>query len=126
MGGMSGAHVVEARPADRTVRVEVDGEVVAESSRPVLLTETNLPDRWYLPREDVHADVLLSSETHTHCPYKGDASYHTLKTPAGVRADLVWYYPEPLDAVAEIRDHLSFYSEKDGVEVFVDGRPASG
>lgn len=123
---MSTAHVVEAHPVDRTVRVEVDGEVVAESSRPVLLTETNLPDRWYLPREDVHADVLLDSGTHSHCPWKGDASYHGLATPAGERADLVWYYPEPLEAVEAIRDHLCFYSEKDGVEVFVDGKPVTG
>src|ERR1700753_3517370 len=98
---MANGHEVAAQRMNRSVRVVVDGEVVAESTRPVLLTESNLPDRWYLPREDVRADVLFGSDTTSHCPFKGDASYHGVRSPAGERDDLVWFYPEPIDAVEE-------------------------
>src|SRR5215471_7990327 len=61
--------------SDRHVRVEVGGVTVAESSRPLMLIETHLPVRWYLPREDVRMDLLKNSEHHTVCAYKGVASY---------------------------------------------------
>jgi len=119
-------HTVGTIPSTATVRVEVDGEVVAETTNAVELTETNIRNRWYVPRADVRADALTPSDTSTHCPFKGDASYHGIRTAAGERPDLAWYYPEPIPEAEAIRDHLSFYVEKDGVEVFVDGEPAGG
>ena len=72
-------HRVEVRQSSRPVRLSVDGTVVAESRRPVLLFETGLPTRFYLPREDVRVP-LRPRPTRTYCPYKGEASYWSFDT----------------------------------------------
>src|SRR3954451_8999995 len=113
----STGHVIEVLPATQTIRVEIDGEVVAESSDAVALEETGAPTRWYLPPADVRSELLRDSDHHTHCPFKGDASYHHV----GEHENVVWYYPEPLPAVELIRDRLAFYNDR--VAVFVDGAP---
>ena len=89
---LTDGHRVETRPSTNTVRVEHDGEVLAESDRALELHETGLPVRYYLPREDVRMDLLIPSPTRSHCPYKGDASYFSA---AGAR-DAFWSYEEPL------------------------------
>jgi uncharacterized protein (DUF427 family) len=111
-------HRVDALPSERRIRIVVDGEQLAESSDVVTLFETGLPTRYYLPAADVRQDALRPSETHTRCPYKGVASYHDVVTAHGEHPDLVWYYPEPIAAVENIRDRLCFYNEK--VSVYVD------
>jgi uncharacterized protein (DUF427 family) len=112
-------HRVDTRAASRRVRVERDGVLLAESTRPVLLFETSLPTRYYLPREDVRADATASAKR-TFCPYKGEASY--LSFEAG--DDLAWYYPDPLPDIVAIAGLVSFYNEL--VEITVDGEPAGG
>jgi uncharacterized protein (DUF427 family) len=112
-------HRVDALPSERHIRIVVDGEDLAESSDVVTLFETGLPTRYYLPARDVRQDVLRPSDTQTRCPYKGIASYHSVVTAQGEYPDLVWYYPDPIPAVENIRDRLSFYNEK--VSVYVDG-----
>jgi uncharacterized protein (DUF427 family) len=94
---------------------------VADSTRPVKLFETGLPTRWYLPREDVRAEVLAPSLTRTICPYKGIASYRTVTAGSTVAEDAAWYYPEPLGEALQVRDMLSFSG--DAVQVLVDGSP---
>ncbi|MDX6666428.1 MAG: hypothetical protein QOG68_2634 [Solirubrobacteraceae bacterium] len=114
-------HTVETQPTDQHIRIEVDGEVVAESRNAVALHETGMPTRWYLPVDDVRAEVLRPSDFHSHCPFKGEASYHHVVTAADKHSDLVWFYPEPIAGVEAIRGRLAFYNEK--VTVFVDGEP---
>jgi uncharacterized protein (DUF427 family) len=114
-------HRIDAVPTSRRIRISVDGEVVAESSRATAVFEAGLPTRWYLPREDVRADVLVPSETETRCAYKGLASYYSVRAGDEVLEDLVWYYPEPTREGEPLRDLLCFYNEK--VEVEVDGEP---
>ena len=75
------------------------GEVVAESHRPLVLSEGHLPNRYYLPRADVPAALLEVSPTHTYCPYKGESSYVHV---AGVR-DGAWFYADPEPEVARLR-----------------------
>ena len=106
------AHHITVEPFAGRVRASVAGEVVADSERALVLHEGGLPDRYYLPPEDVRAEALRPSDTTSHCPFKGDASYHSIVAGGEEHPDLVWYYPEPLPAVAEIRDHLAFYEEK--------------
>ncbi|MBK3643458.1 MULTISPECIES: DUF427 domain-containing protein [Streptomyces] len=106
---------VDAIASSRHVRVSVDGTLVADTHRPVLLFETGLPTRYYVPREDVRMDLLTASGHHTACPYKGVAEYWS--TDGG--ANLVWSYPEPLPAVAAIQGLLAFYNEV--VDITVDG-----
>ena len=100
-------HRIETHPVDGTVRVQLDGEVLAESTRALRLDERGLPPRYYLPREDVHAELLPSAKR-THCPFKGDAGYHSI----GEHRDVAWFYAEPKERVAAIRDHVAFYDDR--------------
>lgn len=112
-------HRVDVLDSSRHIRVSVNGAVVAETDRPKLLFETSLPVRYYIPPEDVRADLLVPSGTETVCPYKGIASYYSVKTSDGTYEDLAWYYPEPLPEAQKAKDHMCFYDEK--VEIEVDG-----
>ena len=94
------------------VRVVHEGLLLAESHHPLVLRETGCPDRYYLPPEDVRTELLTASDTSTHCPFKGDASYWSLPD----AADLVWAYPEPKEEVAAIKNHFCFY----GTQVVTD------
>lgn len=86
-----GAHRISTHPFEGQVRVERDGEVLATSDRAVALEETGLPTRYYLPREDVRTDLLTPSETTSHCPFKGDATYFS----APGAEDAFWVYESP-------------------------------
>ena len=108
---------VDVRRSSRHVRIEIDGRVVAESARPLLLFETGLPVRYYLPREDVRMDLLAATTTHTLCAYKGKASYYS----APGADDVAWTYPDPLPDNAAIRDAIAFFNER--VDITVDGEP---
>ena len=104
------SHRVDVTPGAEHVVVVIDGVVVADSTRPQLVHETGLPVRYYLPREDVRLELFRASRTTTMCPYKGEASYWTYVDDEGnQRRDAVWSYQEPLESVAAIADHFSFY-----------------
>jgi uncharacterized protein (DUF427 family) len=111
---------VDAIPSSRHVRVEIGGQVVAETHRPVLLFETSLPTRYYIPPEDVDFGLLEPTDLRTRCPYKGVASYWSFRGAGGdIPANVAWAYPDPIPAAAPIKDHLSFYNEV--VDIIVDG-----
>jgi uncharacterized protein (DUF427 family) len=107
-------HRVDIRHSSRPVRVERDGQVLADSTRPVLVFETSLPMRTYLPRDDVRLDLLEPSPTRTACAYKGVASYL-----ARDGRDLAWSYEKPLPDAHELTGLVCFYDER--VDVTVDG-----
>jgi uncharacterized protein (DUF427 family) len=107
---------IDVRRSSRHVRIELDGRLLAESKRPMLLFETLLPVRFYLPREDV-AIRLEPSDTATYCAYKGRASYYSM--PDGPR-DVAWTYHEPLLDAEPVRDGICFFDER--VDVIVDGK----
>lgn len=111
-------HVVETFESEHHVRVEIGGQVVAESRRPIVLTETNLPVRYYIPPQDVNFELLEPTDTHTRCPYKGVASYWSFRH-GNAMPDLAWAYPDPIPAVAQIKGHLAFYGPD--VTIIVDG-----
>ena len=117
-------HDIEVTPASDQVVVRVEDVVVATSSRPVVLTETGCPPRYYLPTADVKGDLLRSSTTTSHCPFKGDAVYWSVQTGDGVAEDVAWSYPEPFPRVAEIAGMLAFWAEKPGVTLEVNGKAA--
>jgi len=110
-------HRIDIRRSSRHVRVELDGEVLAESSRATLLFETNLPLRSYLPRADVRAE-LRPSPRRTYCAYKGEASYWSVDA-GGRRVDLAWTYADPLPEAREISGLVAFFDER--VDVVLDG-----
>ena len=105
--------------SERHVVVEVDGEVVAESRRPLALFETGLPVRWYFPPEDVRSDVLVASDAVTRCPYKGTASYWSVQGRERLHRDLAWYYPDPIPENPRIKGLIAFYNER--ADFVIDG-----
>jgi uncharacterized protein (DUF427 family) len=107
-------HRVDVRRSTRHVRIELDGQVLADTHRPTLVFETHLGTRYYLPREDVQVE-LEPSDTRSVCAYKGEASYWSM---AG-HDDLVWAYEDPLPEAAGLAGLVAFYDEK--VQVTVDG-----
>ena len=111
-------HRVDVRRTARPVRIEVDGEVVAETTRARLLFETSLPTRFYLPREDVRVE-LQPSPKRTHCAYKGEASYWSVDVGGERHEDLAWGYEDPLEDARAITGLIAFWDER--VDVIVDG-----
>jgi uncharacterized protein (DUF427 family) len=113
-----GAHRITTHPATATIEVRKDGELLATSTRARALEETGLPTRYYLPREDVRAELMPSSTT-SHCPFKGDATYVSA---AGVQ-DAFWVYEDPSEEDAKpIARMLAPWPGR--VEVLVDGEPS--
>jgi uncharacterized protein (DUF427 family) len=106
---------IDILASDRHVRVEWEGRVLAESSRPLLLFETLLPVRFYLPRADVVVE-LEPTDTVTYCAYKGRASYFSV--PDGP-ADVAWTYHRPLREAEPVTDRIAFFNER--VDIIVDG-----
>jgi uncharacterized protein (DUF427 family) len=111
---------VDVLASSRSVRVELDGVILAESHAPRILFETGLPPRYYLPMPDVRLDLLRASETQTHCPYKGTATYWSVVLDGRQYPDYVWCYRTPLPESQKIAGLLCFYNEK--VSLYVDGR----
>ncbi len=109
---------VDTVPSSRHIRVEIDGVTVADSTQPILLFETHLRTRYYLPAEDVRMELLTQTDTHTGCPYKGVASYWSVQVGETVHKDIVWSYPNPIPEIPKIKGLLSFYNEK--VDIYVD------
>ena len=112
-------HRVDILHSSRRVRVEVDGVTVADSVRPVILFETGLPPRFYLPLPDIRTDLLTPAATQTHCPYKGTATYWSLDAGHGPHPDLMWAYRAPLPESQKIAGLACFYNEK--VDLYLDG-----
>ena len=110
-------HRIEIVHSSRPVRVELDGRVLADSTRPYLLFESMLPVRYYLPADDVARELLAPSDTRTACAYKGQASYLSLPD----IPDIAWTYPDPLREAAEVKDRIAFFNER--VDLVIDGRP---
>jgi uncharacterized protein (DUF427 family) len=111
---------VDALRSTRTVRIERDGVVLAESSSPVLVFETGLPTRYYLNRVDVDWSRLEPSPTVTACPYKGTTSgYWSAQLNGRTHRDVAWAYDFPTLALAPIAGLVAFYNER--VDTFVDG-----
>jgi uncharacterized protein (DUF427 family) len=110
---------VDAIPSERHVVVEVDDEVVADSRRPLALFETSLPTRWYLPLEDVRTEFLVRSDTTTICPYKGTASYWSVRVGDNLHPDIAWFYPDPIPENPRIAGLVAFFNER--VNLVIDG-----
>jgi uncharacterized protein (DUF427 family) len=111
-------HRVDIRRTSRHVEVRARGELVATSDRALLLSETSLDNRFYLPRADVSAALHGPTDTSSFCPYKGTASYWTLELADGTQlADAAWSYEEPFAECSPVAGHVSFWG--DDVEISV-------
>ena len=122
---MASGHRITITPSSKHLEVRLGGETLAVSDRPVLLDETGLPTRYYLPPEDVRTELLQPTSHATTCPFKGEASYWSVAVGDQVHDDIVWSYQTPIQQAADIAGLLCFYSER--VELTIDGerQPAS-
>lgn len=112
-------HRVDVRRTARTIEVSLGGQPIARSDAAVVLSETGLPNRYYLPSDQVRGDLLRSSPTETICPYKGTASYFSAQMGSETVDDVAWSYRQPLEEMAIIAERISFSHPL--IEVFVDG-----
>jgi uncharacterized protein (DUF427 family) len=120
---MSAGHTVTISPSDAHVEVRLGGEVLASTDRAKRLAETGLPDRWYLPPDDVRMDLLRKTSFQTTCPFKGEASYWSADVDGTTHDGIVWAYEAPIDAAADIAGYRSFYPTR--TEITVDGTPVT-
>jgi uncharacterized protein (DUF427 family) len=112
---------VDILASSRRVQIALDGLVLADSDQPRILYETGLPPRYYLPLTQVRYDLFRPSDTVTHCPYKGDATYWSVDVNGTLHEDLVWTYRTPLPESVKIAGLVSFFNEK--VDLTLDGVP---
>ena len=110
---------VDTRRSSRRVEIEIAGVTVADSTRSVMLFETYLPTRYYLPREDVRMDLLEPSATTSVCAYKGHARYWSAHVDGTAVPDVAWSYEDPHNYATLVTDMISFFNER--VDVSVDG-----
>lgn len=113
-------HRIDVRQSSRHLVVHVGGTVVCDSHRPVLLFETGLPTRYYVPQMDVRLELLESSDTVTRCAYKGEARHWHVVVDGRRDEDVCWSYPFPNAPYARVQDLVCFYAERIG-GLTVDG-----
>ncbi len=101
--------------SEKRVTVDFAGVTVADTNRALVVYETRLAPAYYLPIEDVRMDLMEPTGYRTHCPFKGDASYWTLRVGDRVAENAVWAYQEPFPEVAALAGHVAFFrSRMDG------------
>lgn len=81
-----------------------NGVTLAESDDTVVVENNH-----YFPADSINAQYFSGSDTHSTCPWKGEASYKNVTVEGELNADAAWFYPEPKDAAAEIKDRFAFW-----------------
>lgn len=109
-------HPITVTPAKGRVVVRFKGEVVADTTKALELREAAYPPVLYIPRADARLEHYAKTEHHTHCPYKGDASYFDLKAGTERAANAVWSYETPYPAMTAIAEYVAFYPNQVTVE----------
>lgn len=110
-------HPITVEPTSARVVVRAGGRVLVDTDKALTLREASYPAVQYVPLADIDQDAIRHTETHTYCPFKGEASYYTIATADGELTDAIWTYEEPYDAVADIAGHAAFYPDQ--VEITV-------
>jgi uncharacterized protein (DUF427 family) len=111
-------HTIELREDGRRIDVSIDGVLVASTTGAVVLQETGLPPRFYLPRGDVRVE-LFATDKESVCPFKGGASYWSVEIDGNRHENLVWAYEDPIPGMEAIKGRLAFFDER--VDVVIDG-----
>jgi uncharacterized protein (DUF427 family) len=109
-------HPITITQNPRRIRVTAGNVVIADTTRALTLKEAKYPAVQYVPREDANMAVLARTDRVTHCPYKGDASYYSVKAGDATLDNAIWTYETPFPAMTEISGHLAFYPDKVKIE----------
>ena len=107
---------IKIRKATGKWVVRAGGAVLGETQNALELIEGDYAPGIYFPREDIPMSFLDASDTKTHCPWKGDASYYSIPTKSTVIKDAAWSYEDPKDDMAQIKGYLAFYTARVTVE----------
>ncbi len=102
----------DLEPSPKRIKVEVDGVVIADSDRAVVMHETRLAPVYYFPEDDVRMDLLRRTDRRTHCPFKGNASYWDVVVGKRTIENAVWGYEDPFEEAEGVRGHVAFYQQK--------------
>jgi uncharacterized protein (DUF427 family) len=105
-------HPITIKPANERVRVIFNDQVVADTRRALLLQEASYKPVFYIPRDDAQMALFTRTTHSTHCPYKGDASYYTIKVGDRAAENAIWSYETPYPAMTDIAGHLAFYPNR--------------
>jgi uncharacterized protein (DUF427 family) len=111
------AHPITIAPNPARITVAVAGQTIADTTHALTLQEASYAPVHYIPRADVDMTLLERTTRSTHCPYKGDAAYYSIPAGGARTANAVWTYESPYPAVAAIKDHLAFYSDRVDISV---------
>jgi uncharacterized protein (DUF427 family) len=117
---MNSGHTISTELSGARVQVVIGGETLADSNHAVLLHETGMPTRYYLPRDDVRMDRLVATDLSTTCPFKGDAQYWSTRVGDRELTGVAWSYPEPIAGREDIAGLICFFNERVD-ELSVDG-----
>jgi len=110
-------HPISIEPQRGRVRVTCNGRVVADTTRALVLRETTLRPVFYIPRDDAEMALFERTAHRTHCPYKGDASYYSIRVGDHLAENAIWSYETPLADVGEIAGYVAFYPNRvDAIE----------
>ncbi|MZR12854.1 DUF427 domain-containing protein [Maritimibacter sp. DP07] len=107
---------IKIRKAPGKWVVRAGGAVLGETSNALELSEGDMSPVIYFPKADLAMSFLDGSDTTSHCPWKGDATYYSIQTKSTVIEDAGWSYDNPIDEVSRIKDHIAFYTDKVTVE----------
>ncbi|MEW4447331.1 DUF427 domain-containing protein [Qipengyuania sp. JC766] len=94
-----------------TVEARWNGETIARSDDTIVIEGNH-----YFPPSSVNRGNLVHSETSTHCPWKGDASYFHVNAGGEMNRDAAWTYTEPFEKAAQIRDYIAFWNGVDVIQ----------
>jgi class 3 adenylate cyclase/uncharacterized protein (DUF427 family) len=103
---------IRVEPCPDRIRIEFNGTWIADSTRAVVLHETRLPPVFYIPADDVRMEFLEKTDHATHCPFKGNASYWTIKVGGATAENAVWAYEDPYEDARDVKGYLSFYPDR--------------
>ena len=105
-------HPIAITASPGRMRVRFDDHVIADTAQALTLQEASYPPVTYFPRGDVETGYMSKTSTVTHCPYKGEATYYSVRLDGRLIEDAAWSYEAPYPAMEQIRGHLAFYPNK--------------
>lgn len=103
---------VDIHPINSTVEIELDDIVVCRTTSALEVLETHHRPVIYVPKSDIGPEYVHASDTETYCPFKGFASYWSLKVNDRRVEDVFWFYAQPFDEVFKLAEYVGVYANR--------------